>query len=132
MGKCWGLECSIALCRAPTLGHSNLPGGKYEVGDPLRQRLPGGHKRSCTCDNSSFKAEDTHLRLQGQSASNSGQKQLEKNEAALMIQNHKEDVQQVPPMPSLGRFALWVSTLSRPRRRPGSRPLPGEDGPRQL
>lgn len=38
--------------------------------------------------------EDTHLRLQGQSASNSGQKQLEKNEAALMIQNHKEDVQQ--------------------------------------
>ena len=38
--------------------------------------------------------EDTQLRLQGQSASNSGQKQLEKNEAALMIQNHKEDVQQ--------------------------------------
>ena len=65
--------------------------------------------------------EDTHLRLQGQSACNSGQKQLEKNEAALMIQNHKADVQQGSAMPSLQISALGGQYLGGSRRRAGSR-----------
>jgi len=83
---------------------------------------------------SRFKAEDAHLRLQGQSARNSGQKQLEKNEAALMIQNHKEDVHAAGFCPChLCRSLPWVgNTQADPGEDQEADPLPGEDGPRQL
>ena len=64
----------------------------------------------------------------------SGQKQLEKNEAALMIQNHNEDVHAAGFCPChLCRSLPWVgNTQADPGEDQEADPLPGEDGPRQL